>query len=176
MSKIVTVYSLKGGSGKSTISILVAQNLKNKGKSVVLLDSDIQQKSTANWAENSQGEIDCFLIHNKLTQHDLNAFAEKDFIVIDGTPRTNDYVENILALSDIIFIPVQPTQLSLSSFLQDNHLSMLKKIKTKKKKIYGLINGVTYHNLSECEDLKSILKKITARWYLSTRTKKSICN
>lgn len=44
MAKIITVYSLKGGTGKSTISILLAQALKNMGKSIVLLDSDTQKK------------------------------------------------------------------------------------------------------------------------------------
>lgn len=159
MAKIITVYSLKGGTGKSTISILLAQALKNMGKSIALLDSDTQQKSLANWAEHCANDIDCFLIHNNLTKADINTFLDKDYIIIDGTPRTNTYTENILLLSDVILIPMQPTQLSLSSFMQDKHLDILQKAKNKGIKILGIINGTTYHNTQDCDDLKKILKK-----------------
>lgn len=96
-----------------------------------------KKKSLANWSENCDDDIDCFLIQNNLTKHDINNFLDKDYIIIDGTPRTNTYTENILLLSDVILIPMQPTQLSLSSFMQEKHLDMLQKAKNKGIKILG---------------------------------------
>ncbi len=155
--KVITVYSLKGGSGKTTISVLLAQVLKSKGFSVTLLDSDEQQKSTANWVEYSESQINCFIIKDRLTMSDLKSL-NTDFVIIDGTPRTNNYVEGILELSDLIITPLQPTQLAVSSFLQEKHLSMLNSVKEKGKKIIAVINGTTQYNQKEISSIKEILK------------------
>lgn len=156
MPKIITVYSLKGGSGKTTISILIAQWLSNKGKKVAIIDSDVAQKSCANWVENSNFDINCYLIQNNLSKDDLNSL-DNDYVIIDGVPKADKYVEQILSLSDIVLIPVQPTQLSLSSFLQDNHLTLLKKIKAKGIELFAVMNGVSQYNRKETEALKSII-------------------
>jgi len=158
MPKIITVYSLKGGSGKTTITLLLAQYLKNKGKSVTLIDSDISQKSTVNWIENSNFDIDCYLIENSLSKDDLKDI-KTDYIIIDGVPKADKYVEQILTLSDTVIIPVQPSQLSLSSFLQDNHLNLLKKISVKDVNLIAVINKTTQFTKKEEISLRKIIKE-----------------
>lgn len=157
--KVITVYSLKGGSGKTTISILLTQLLKAKGYSVTLLDSDEQQQSSADWAKHCELDLNCYVISDKITRGDLKTFIDDDYIIIDGTPRTNDYIEQILTLSDLVVIPIPPTQLALSSFLQQNHLALLKKIKSQGKKMVAVINGVTPHNNNDVSDITKILKQ-----------------
>lgn len=154
--KVITVYSLKGGSGKTTISVLLAQVLKNMGFSVTLLDSDTQQKSSANWAEHCVSKINCFIIKERLTATDLKSI-NSDYVIIDGTPRANNYIEEILELSNMIISPLQPTQLALSSFLQKNHLALLEKMKAKGKKILAIINGTTPYNIKDVSAIKEIL-------------------
>lgn len=155
--KIITVYSLKGGCGKTTLSILMAQYLVSKGFSVSLLDSDISQKSSYEWAK-TQNDVNGYLIENNLTKSDLQSL-KTDFVIVDGAPRTNDYIKNILQLSDIVVIPIQPTQLGVSSLLQDNHLTMLSGIEKAKPdlKIKVVINGTTAHNQKDVKDVKNIL-------------------
>ena len=85
--KIITVYSLKGGCGKTTISILMAQYLVSKGFSVSLLDSDISQKSSYEWAK-TQDDVKGYLIESNLTKSDLQSLKTESVIVY-GAPRTN---------------------------------------------------------------------------------------
>ena len=46
--KVITVWNMKGGVGKSTIAFNLAYNLSNKGKSVLVVDLD-PQKNTASF-------------------------------------------------------------------------------------------------------------------------------
>ncbi|MDG6896481.1 chromosome partitioning protein [Actinobacillus delphinicola] len=156
MKKVISVYNLKGGVGKSTLSILTATYLQKKGFNIILIDSDIQQNSTTEYIKFSGLNIDCYSISEKLTQADLDGL-DADFIIIDGTPRTDKYVENILNLSDIILIPIQPTQLSLSSLLQPAHLKMLKNLAQKVKIV---INGTTPYNGKDVQEIKKVIEDI----------------
>ncbi|MDH2998041.1 chromosome partitioning protein [Pasteurellaceae bacterium LFhippo2] len=158
--KVITTYSLKGGSGKTTLAVLIAQYLLHKGHSVALLDSDTNQKSLLDWANNNQAvNVPCYLIQDELTEKDLNDFPNVDFVIIDGTPRTNAYVKSVLSLADYIVIPVQPTQIAVTSLLQDNHLSLLAEIEENNPntQINVVINGATQHNTKEIKDVKEIL-------------------
>ena len=158
MKKIISVYSLKGGCGKTTLSILIAQYLSSKGYKVALLDSDTQQNSTANWAKFSESQIPSYIITDSLKQADIDGI-NADFIIIDGTPRTDENAKNILLLSDFVLIPVQPSQLGISSLLQPNHLNMLAEVEKNKPgiKIQAVINGVTQHNTKDVLDTKKVL-------------------
>lgn len=161
--KIITVYSLKGGSGKTTLSVLIAQYLINKGHSVALLDSDTHQKSLSDWANNSPFQVPCYLIEQALTQSDLNTFLDDyDFVIVDGSPRTNDYIKSILMLSDHILIPVQPTQIGVMSLLQPNHIELLQEIEQARPQVQikAVINGATQHNTKDVLDVKGILDEI----------------
>ena len=159
--KVITVYSLKGGSGKTTLSLLIAQYLLAKGHSVTLLDSDTNQKSMIDWATNNPIKTPCYLIENELTQRDLNGL-NSDYVIIDGSPRANHYIKNILLLSDYVLIPVQPTQIAVASLLQDNHLSMLADVEKQKPsiKINAVINGRTQHNIKDVQDVKEVLESV----------------
>ncbi|HDR1236496.1 TPA: ParA family protein [Pasteurella multocida] len=162
MTKIITIYSLKGGSGKTTLSLLMAQYLVSKGHSVSLLDSDTNQKSLSDWANNNEKiNIPCYLIEDNLTQRDIDKI-DTDFIIVDGSPRTNNYIKGVLKLSDYIVIPVQPTQIAVSSLLQHNHLEMLSEIEqtNPNTKIQVVINGATQHNSKDVKDVKDVIESI----------------
>lgn len=161
--KVITVYSLKGGSGKTTLSVLIAQYLIHKGYSVSLIDSDTHQKSLSDWAKNN-GKISApsFIIEDRLTRSDLDAFIGTDFVIIDGTPRTNDYIKSVLELSDYVLIPVQPTQIAVNSLIQQNHLTMLMEVEqaNPNTQIKAVINGVTQHNHADVKAVKELLEQI----------------
>lgn len=175
MTKIITVYSLKGGCGKTTLTVLMAQYLKAKGYSVTLIDSDTHQKSLSDWANNTAGDkIPCYLIQNTLTKDDLNTL-NTDFVLIDGTPRTNAYIKQVLALSDYVVIPVQPTQMNLSSLLQTNHLQMLDEVKVQnpKIKIRVVINGKTQYNVNSIQEMKPLLENVGLLYHSSLGLRKA---
>jgi chromosome partitioning protein len=174
MKKIISVYSLKGGCGKTTLSILIAQYLSSKGYKVALLDSDTQQNSTANWAKFSESQIPSYIITDSLKQADIDGI-NADFIIIDGTPRTDENAKNILLLSDFVLIPVQPSQLGISSLLQPNHLNMLAEVEKNKPsiKIQAVINGVTQHNTKDVLDTKKVLSDYGIQHHASLGLRKA---
>lgn len=174
MKKVISIYSLKGGCGKTTLSILIAQYLNAKGYKVALLDSDTQQNSTANWAKFSESQIPSYIITDSLKQADIDSI-NADFIIIDGTPRTDEKAKNILKLSDFVLIPVQPSQLGISSLLQPNHLNMLAEVERSKPglKIQAVINGVTPHNSKDVADTKSVLKEYGIEYHAALGLRKA---
>ncbi|MEH8108861.1 ParA family protein [Gallibacterium anatis] len=159
--KIITVYNLKGGCGKTTISILTAQILNKKGYRVALLDSNQEQKSTANWAEHSQMDIPCFMIENQLTKEDIEGLKQEyDFAIIDGTPTATEYSQKIIELSDIVIVPVQPSQLAVSAFCQPTNLGNIHFALGKGKSVKFILNGCNQYNREDTNDLYQMLIKL----------------
>lgn len=108
---VITFLNLKGGCGKTTLSIHVASTLALAGKKVLLVDAD-EQKSALHWAETREKEplftiagIPSNTIHKqiKLMSEDY------DFIIVDGPPRTSSISRSCVVASDIVIIPVTPS-------------------------------------------------------------------
>ncbi len=108
---VITFLNLKGGCGKTTLSIHVASTLALAGKKVLLIDAD-EQKSAIHWAETREKEpiftiagIPSNTIHKqiKLMNNDY------DFIIVDGPPRTSSVSRSCVVASDLVLIPVTPS-------------------------------------------------------------------
>lgn len=111
MGMVITFLNLKGGCGKTTLSIHVASTLALAGKKVILIDAD-EQKSSIHWAETREQEpiftiagIPSNTIHKqiKMMQDDY------DFIIVDGPPRTSSVSRSCVAASNLVLIPVTPS-------------------------------------------------------------------
>jgi len=108
---IISVLNQKGGVGKTTLSIHIASTLALGGKSVLLIDADVQ-RSAMDWAASREIEpifnvvgISTNHIHKEVRLLE----AKYDFIVIDGPPRVYDVAKSAIAASDIVLIPLQPS-------------------------------------------------------------------
>ena len=156
MKKIITLYSLKGGSGKSTIAILTALYLHDKGYKVALLDSNTEQNTTADFIEQTGIAIPCFKISKNLERADLDAL-NVDFIIIDGSPSTSDYMRKILMLSDFVIVPQKPAQFDLASTTQNNSLTLLADLQKEHKNIGVVINLATQYHAKKVTELKEQL-------------------
>ena len=44
--KILSLYNIKGGVGKTTLTSLIAYNLSNQGKKILVIDADLQANTT----------------------------------------------------------------------------------------------------------------------------------
>lgn len=108
---IIALLNQKGGVGKTTLAVHLAEVLSRLDKSVLLVDAD-PQGSALDWAAN-RPENPRFPVIGlpKPTLHrELPAIAKNhDFVLIDGPPRVNELARAAIMASDVVLIPVQPS-------------------------------------------------------------------
>lgn len=135
---IISILNQKGGVGKTTISIHIASTLALAGKSVLLIDADVQ-RSALDWAASREKDpiFTVVGISTNTIHKEIKLLEEKyDYIIIDGPPRVYDVAKSIIAASDFIVIPIQPSPYDVWSAKEvvdlvneiKNTLSMYKKI------------------------------------------------
>ncbi len=111
---IIAVANLKGGVGKSTITQNLAVCLRQKNKSVCIVDTDTEQKSTAEWGErreqNELPNIPIFLVdENTLASRTTEVADEFDFVIVDGSPALSEITTKIVLIADLVVVPVMPS-------------------------------------------------------------------
>ncbi len=108
---IISVLNQKGGVGKTTLSIHIASTLALDNNSVLLVDADTQ-RSALDWAASREGE-QLFSVVGIPSPHihkEVKLLSPRyDYIIIDGPPRVHTVARSIIAASDFIVIPVQPS-------------------------------------------------------------------
>jgi chromosome partitioning protein len=108
---IISFLNQKGGVGKTTLAIHVADALARRKYKVLLIDAD-PQGSALDWAAARQGEP-LFAVAGlpKASIHkELPALAKGfDIVIIDGPPRVYDVARSAIMASDLVLVPVQPS-------------------------------------------------------------------
>ncbi|WP_249370053.1 ParA family protein [Acaryochloris marina] len=103
--KIIAFANQKGGSGKSTSAAHAAFWLAQKGLSVMLVDADGQQSSSA-WL-NELGLDYKVLIDPEQLFESLPAFSDDyDVVVVDGPGSLSEVTKAILTRCDLVLVPV----------------------------------------------------------------------
>ena len=109
--KVIGFLNQKGGVGKTTLAVHVADGLARRKKRVLLVDAD-PQGAALDWAASRRGEplFPVAGLPRKSIRKELPALAEGyDFVVIDGPPRVYDVAQAAVLASDLVLIPVQPS-------------------------------------------------------------------
>jgi chromosome partitioning protein len=108
---IIGMLNQKGGVGKTTLAVHVADALARRGKRVLLVDAD-PQGSALDWAAARKGKplfpvagLPRSSIHNELP----GLAKGYEFVLIDGPPRVYDVAKSAVMASDLVLIPVQPS-------------------------------------------------------------------
>ncbi|MBR4195095.1 MAG: ParA family protein [Synergistaceae bacterium] len=113
MSKIaVAVLNRKGGVGKTTIAVILAEIALMRHNRVLAIDLDPSRNFTdalgfmRNYFRSS--------LRVKNTLDDSDAEAPEDWIVIDCPPTINDEEKHAIDFADIVIVPVKPDFFSLT--------------------------------------------------------------
>jgi chromosome partitioning protein len=111
VSMIVSFLNQKGGVGKTTLAIHVADALSRRKRRVLLVDAD-PQGSALDWAAARRGDplfpvagLPRASIHKELP----TLARGYDIVIIDGPPRVYDVARSAIMASDLVLVPVQPS-------------------------------------------------------------------
>lgn len=141
--KIIACLSQKGGGGKSTLARCLAAELTKQKKKVLLVDLDIQQKTSQEWAERRKSQeikplINCQsypFFEEKLTK------SPYDYLIIDGPARISEGTLNIAKVADLIIQPVGASLDDLNPAIRE--FNGLVKSRINKNKLVFVINRVS---------------------------------
>lgn len=116
MAKIVTISSSKGGAGKTTTTICLADYWSRMGNKVGLIDTD-PNKSLSRWFEKgrSNGFFEGILFQQQLQDKQIIETAkqmakEVDILLIDVAGIASVSLLKAAGIADLVVIPAQPNE------------------------------------------------------------------
>src|SRR3954468_14469159 len=102
---IVALTNLKGGVGKSTISVHLAVWFSEQGKKVALVDTDVQAGSST-WLQEAAPEIKNLRLQtpDDILEEIPKLQGEYEHIIVDGPAGLAEVTRTILLLTDRTFL------------------------------------------------------------------------
>lgn len=107
--KKIAIVNLKGGVGKTTVTILIATQLAELGRTVTVLDMDSQGSAT-DWARIADEDGTPLPFEVLPANHaSLRSYKPTtDFTIIDTPPTDPSVVDAAVKVADLIIIPTPP--------------------------------------------------------------------
>lgn len=158
---IVSVTSLKGGVGKSTLSTNLAVCFAHMGYKVAIVDTDMNM-SSVHWSGLRSEERPSVAVFGITDSDALRKNVKKlhedyELIVIDGKPTISKLVSTIIMLGDVVLIPLKPSGLDI--WATEQFLEKYEQAKTLKDvKAYFVLNEYD-PNLNLSRETKEALKE-----------------
>lgn len=145
---VISVTNLKGGVGKTTVSVNIAVGLAMKGYSICLVDSDREQRSATEWRDNrtvAEPQITVVSVSEKQFTSEIKALRAKfDLVVIDGVPQLSELAQYTIGVSDLVIIPITPSLIDYRGF--ETFFRKYKEIKAMKEDMGGSVKGAVLMN------------------------------
>lgn len=110
---IISLINQKGGVGKTTLSINIADCLSRMGHRVLVVDAD-RQGSANTWSSlRSDTPFQVIALPRPNLSKDVKKMAENyDFVIIDSPPHATEIARSCIAAADLILMPIEPSGLS----------------------------------------------------------------
>jgi chromosome partitioning protein len=118
---IISTVSLKGGAGKTTISVNLAVELAHQHKKVILIDADPNNQNAIKWSgfrsEDYPLVTTVGLTDPAALRKNINSLeTQSDYVVIDGTPALAELTGTIMLLSDLVILPLRSSTWDIWAF------------------------------------------------------------
>lgn len=116
--KTVALFSQKGGSGKTTITVHLAVAAQQAGLKVAVLDLDPQGSAVAWHRTRGQASAPVTLaIPDAQLQRAVDGAAADgfDLVLIDSPPHSSPVVARIVAAADLVLVPVRPSPMDVAA-------------------------------------------------------------
>lgn len=158
---IFTLMALKGGEGKTTIALNLADQYTQQGFNVCLVDAD-QSQNSFDFLYHKENKIFDFVKYENIEQ--VKKLDEKyDLVIIDNSNRINNLLDEIIDLSSFIIIPTKMSFLS-NFTLQD----LIKKIysRGKEKQTGILFTFFRYNKGKDKEIYEEQFKKLAPDFHI----------
>lgn len=160
---ILTVGGIKGGAGKSmiTVNLTVARYLRNK--KILLVDAD-DQGTTGDWSEhrmnlgNPTSWTTVRFKNNSIGTEILKMTPNYDDVIIDCGGRDTNSLRAALVISDIFLVPFQPKSFDIWTIHQVAGLINEARIYNNKLIAYAFINCAGSRG-NDNEDAQAMLSK-----------------
>lgn len=162
---IVLVGSGKGGVGKTTIAVTIAAMSALAGKSVMLIDTDVQESASI-WGSvrgdrGIQPQVITMIKKGKLG-YDLLQLRDKfDVIVVDAGGRDSLELRQAIAVADKMLVPVRPSQ--FDTWAIGHMLTLFQEVQEKVDRLpetWFLLNAVsTNRQVKEADELRAALSE-----------------
>jgi chromosome partitioning protein len=154
----IAFLSQKGGSGKSTTAAALAYAARQKGLSVVILDTD-PQATLSRWGRR-RGE-DAEFIARGVLEADLPDMVETakqggaDLIIIDTAGNANSAAIKAAKLADLVLIPSPPNRVDLETLETSKEMVAM----AGNPAAYVVLTKVAHHELDELADVKTVIAR-----------------
>lgn len=113
MKKVISLANPKGGTGKTTGTLLLADVLSSTGKTVTIIDCD-PNENLYNWSEDRRKKglpKAPFNVVQRPDDDDLIEAIEQqraDFVIVDLEGTASQTVTYALSRSDLVLVPMEP--------------------------------------------------------------------
>lgn len=155
LPRIMALTSLKGGVGKTTIALHLAQVLVNDGHEVVILDAD-EMQSAYGWADEArQVEPLAYQVvkaNPDTVMRQARDFANQGkFVLIDTPPNDREILRSAATVADLVFVPLLTTGMDVDRMTRT--LVLLRDIEAVRQDFaYALL-------LNRCDNRKRISRE-----------------
>ena len=127
---IISLVSLKGGAGKTTLSINLAVAYAQTGAKVTLIDADPNNQNALKWSglrpRDKSQIITVSLADADALRNNINPINESsEIVIIDGTPALAELTGTIMLVSDLVLLPIRTSTFDFWAF-NDKFLPTLK--------------------------------------------------
>lgn len=117
---IFVIGHVKGGTGKSTLTVNLAEELNRRGFKVVIVEADPTVRTSTNWGDDrlrddSLPPITVMIKYGDVSQAVAELDETYDFVLVDSAGKDSQELRTGMAAADALIVPQPPSNADLDA-------------------------------------------------------------